>query len=124
MKPEEAVRRLWIVRLTKHYGCPISRLAVEYPKERVTSLKAIRDPARADSERTAAMPESSAQQSITPAMVCKFARTTRERMRLQRGGHRRDHLSALAQRVEVADKEVRIIGSNSHLLQTLAAAGA
>ena len=30
-KPEEAVRQLWIVRLTKHYGYPIGRLAVEYP---------------------------------------------------------------------------------------------
>jgi site-specific DNA recombinase len=39
--------------------------------------------------------------------------------------YRRDHLRALAQRVEVADREVRIIGSKSNLLQTLtAAAGA
>jgi type I restriction enzyme M protein len=30
-KPEEAVRQLWILRLTKHYGYPLSRLAVEYP---------------------------------------------------------------------------------------------
>jgi type I restriction enzyme M protein len=30
-KPEEAVRQLWILRLTKHYGYPVSRLAVEYP---------------------------------------------------------------------------------------------
>lgn len=30
-KPEEAVRQLWILRLTKHYGYPINRLAVEYP---------------------------------------------------------------------------------------------
>ena len=30
-KPEKAVRQLWILRLTKHYGYPINRLAVEYP---------------------------------------------------------------------------------------------
>ena len=55
-------------------------------------------------------------------MVRKFARTARERIRIDGGGYRRDHLRALAQRVEVADGEVRIIGSKSNLLQTLAAA--
>jgi hypothetical protein len=40
------------------------------------------------------------------------------------GGYRREHLRALAQRVEVADKEVRIIGSKTNLLQTLTAAEA
>jgi hypothetical protein len=68
------------------------------------------------------MLESSAQQSITPQMVQKFARTARERITIDGGGYRRDHLRALAQRVEVADREVRIIGSRSNLLQTLAAA--
>lgn len=36
---------------------------------------------------------------------------------------RRDHLRALAQRVEVAEGEVRIMGSKSRLLQTLVANG-
>jgi site-specific DNA recombinase len=31
-------------------------------------------------------------------------------MRTGNGGYRRDHLSALAQRVEVDEKEVRIMG--------------
>jgi hypothetical protein len=44
-------------------------------------------------------------------------------MRLPGGGYRRDHLRALAQRVEVHAGEVRIIGSKSRLLQTLAANG-
>jgi hypothetical protein len=48
--------------------------------------------------------EPSGQQAITPAMVRKFARTARERMRLQGGGYRRDHLRALAQRVESQTK--------------------
>ncbi len=55
-------------------------------------------------------------------MVQKFARTARDRIRIDGGGYRRDHLRALAQRVEVADREVRIIGSKSNLLQTLTAA--
>jgi site-specific DNA recombinase len=57
-------------------------------------------------------------------MVQTFARTARERMRLQGGGYRRYHLRALAQRLEVADREARIIGSKSNLLQTLTAASA
>ncbi len=91
-------------------------------KGRVASLKAIRDQAQADAARAVAMLESSAQQSITPQMVHRFARTARERIRIDGGGYRRDHLRALAQRVEIADHEVRIIGSKSNLLQTLTAA--
>jgi type I restriction enzyme M protein len=30
-KPEEAVRQLWILRLTTHYAYPLGRLSVEYP---------------------------------------------------------------------------------------------
>jgi len=90
-------------------------------KERIAGLKAIRDQAQADAERAQAMTESSSQQAITPQMVRKFAITARSRMRIDGGGYRRDHLRALAQRVEVADKEVRIMGSKSDLLRTLAA---
>ena len=63
-------------------------------KERVTSLKAIRDQAQADAERAVAMLESSGQQTITPQMVQKFARTARERIRIEGGSYRRDHLRA------------------------------
>ena len=55
-------------------------------------------------------------------MVRTFARAARQRIWLDSGGYRRDHLRALAQRVEVADKEVRIMGSKSELLRTLVAA--
>ena len=55
-------------------------------------------------------------------MVQSFARTARERIRIEGGGYRRDHLRALAQRVEVTEGEVRIIGSKSNLIQTLTAA--
>ena len=43
-------------------------------------------------------------------------------MRTESGGYRRDHLRALAQRVEVDAKEVRNMGSKSVLLRTLVAA--
>jgi site-specific DNA recombinase len=55
-------------------------------------------------------------------MVQTFAKTARERIRIDGGGYRRDHLRALAQRVEVADGEVRIMGSKGDLLRTLTAA--
>jgi site-specific DNA recombinase len=90
-------------------------------KERIDGLKAIRDQPRADAARAKAALESTAQQPITTTVLRKFAATARQRMRIEGGGYRRDHLRALAQRVEVADREVRIMGSKSDLLRTLAA---
>ena len=90
-------------------------------KERIAGLKAIRDQAQADTVRAKAMLESAAQQPITTTALRKFAATARKRMRIEGGGYRRDHLRALAQRVEVDDREVRIMGSKSDLLRTLAA---
>ena len=43
-------------------------------------------------------------------------------MRTESRGYRRDHLRALAQRVEVDAKEVRTMGSKSALLRTIVAA--
>ena len=77
-------------------------------KGRVTELKAIHDQARADAERA-----EGAQNLRSQA---------RRRMRAESGGYRRDHLRALAQRIEVDTKEVRIMGSKSELLRTLVAA--
>jgi hypothetical protein len=91
-------------------------------KDRIAGLKSTRDQAQADAERTVAALESAGQQTVTPAMVRKFAATARARIRITGGGYRRDHLRALAQRVEVAGGEVRIMGSKSDLLRTLAAA--
>ena len=90
-------------------------------KERLAGLKATRDQAQADTTRAQAALDSAAQQPITTAVLRKFAATARKRMRIEGGGYRRDHLRALAQRVEVADREVRIMGSKSDLLRTLAA---
>ncbi|GAB5378061.1 MAG: hypothetical protein AcusKO_45230 [Acuticoccus sp.] len=91
-------------------------------KERMAGLKALRDQAAADAERTQLALDSSGNQGVSPDMLKGFARKARERMRLDAGGYRRDHLRALAQRVEVADDEVRIMGSKSELLRTLVAA--
>ncbi|WP_234054169.1 MULTISPECIES: hypothetical protein [unclassified Xanthobacter] len=91
-------------------------------KERMASLKALRDQATAEAERTRLALDSSASQAVSPDMLAAFARKARERMCLDDGGYRRDHLRALAQRVEVADDDVRIMGSKSELLRTLVAA--
>jgi site-specific DNA recombinase len=91
-------------------------------RDRIESLKALRDQAQADAERAQATLDGSGQYAVTPAMVRKFARVARERIGIDDGGYRRDHLRALAQRVEVGDREVRIIGSKSDLLRALAAA--
>ncbi len=92
-------------------------------KERIATLKATRDQARTDADRASAQLDSATNRSITPEMVEAFAKTARQRMRLDGGGYRRDHLRALAQRVEVSEGEVRIMGSKGSLLQTLAAIG-
>ncbi|GAA4824015.1 recombinase family protein [Sphingosinicella ginsenosidimutans] len=92
-------------------------------KDRIDGLRAIHDQAKTDAERAQAMLESSGQQAVTSQMLKTFARTARERIRLAGGGYRRDHLRALAQRVEVAEGEVRIMGSKSRLLRTLVANG-
>ena len=60
--------------------------------------------------------------TLTPQALATFARQARKRMRDDKGGYRRDHLRALAQRVEVDEREVRIMGSKGALLRTLVAA--
>jgi site-specific DNA recombinase len=90
-------------------------------KHRVAELTAIRDQARTDAERAEDAIERIGP-SITPRALKTFARQARRRLRTESGGYRRDHLRALAQRVEVDEKEVRIMGSKSALLRTLVAA--
>ena len=90
-------------------------------KDRIAALKAVRDQAQADAGRATATLEG-AGTAITPALLRGFASAARARIRLPNGGYRRDHLRALAQRVEVAAGEVRIMGSKSDLLRTLTAA--
>src|SRR5439155_16149552 len=68
-------------------------------KDRIGELKATPDQARLDAER--------AEDAIERGGP--FARTARKRMRTDGGGYRRDHLRAFAQRVEVDQKELRIM---------------
>src|SRR5206468_2145094 len=88
-------------------------------KDRIAELKAIRDQARADAERA-----EDAIERLGPSIKSSqnVRQAARKRMRTESGGYRRDHLRALAQRVEVDAKEVRIVGSKSALLRTLVAA--
>ena len=96
----------------------IADLADPKLKDRIAELKAIRDQARADAERAAGELDRLGP-TITPDALKTFARTARRRMRTESGGYRRDYLRALAQRVEVDAKQVRIMGSKSVLLRTL-----
>jgi site-specific DNA recombinase len=91
-------------------------------KDRIANLKAIRDQATADAERLQVTLEGAGQETITPDMIGELSIAARAGLRMEGGGYRRDHLRAFAQRVEVADDEVRIMGSRSELLQSLAAA--
>ena len=86
-----------------------------------TELKAIRDQARADTERAEGAIDRLGP-TITTQSIKSFARTARKRMRTESGGYRRDYLRALAQRVEVDAQELRVMGSRSELLRTLVAA--
>jgi hypothetical protein len=90
-------------------------------KERIVGLNAIRDQAQTHADRAHAMAESTGQRAITPSVIQKFAATARKRLRID-GGYRREHRRALAQRVKVADGEIRIMGSKGDLLRALAAA--
>ncbi len=88
-------------------------------KERIGGLKVIRDQARVDADRAQALLDSPGQTAISPAMIRGFSQSARERIRASEGGYRRDHLRSLAQRVEVADDAIRIMGSKTELLRTL-----
>lgn len=91
-------------------------------KDRIANLKAIRDQATADAERIRMTLDGSGDRAVTPEMIDALSETARRSLRIEGGGYRRDHLRAFAQRVEVADDEVRIMGRKSDLLQTLVAA--
>ena len=99
----------------------VADLADPMLKDRIAELKATRDQARADAERAEGALDRIGP-AITPQALKTFARQARKRIRTKSGGYRRDHLRALAQRVEVDAKEVRIMGSKSVLLRTLVAA--
>ena len=98
----------------------IADLADPSLKERVAELTAMRDQARIDAERARTAIQN-AGQNLSPEHLRRMAITARHKMRGKDGGFRRDHLQALAQRVEVAEREVRIMGSHDELIRVLAA---
>src|SRR5450631_2043324 len=63
-------------------------------KDRIAELKAIRDQARADTERAEGATERQGP-TISPQSIKAFARTARKRMRTEAGGYRRDYLRTL-----------------------------
>ena len=91
-------------------------------KDPIANLKAIRDQATADAERIRMALDGSGDRAVTPEMIDALSQVARRSLRIEGGGYQRDHLRAFAQRVEVADDEVRIMGNKSDLLQTLVTA--
>src|SRR5690606_2894654 len=85
-------------------------------------LKAIRDSARADVERAEAK-DGNRPIEITPEMVRRFAAEAKRKLRTSDGGFSRHHAQNLAQRVEVSESEVRIVGSKPRLFDALLSAG-
>jgi site-specific DNA recombinase len=91
-------------------------------KDRIAELTATRDQSQADAERATAAVDRLGPE-ITPESLKRFALAARRKIKNEDGTYRRDHLRALAQRVEVVSKsEIRLMGSKTELLRTLAAA--
>lgn len=91
-------------------------------KSRITELTAIRDQARGDAERAVAHIEQISPE-ITAESLRVFALAMRRKLRNGDGAYARNHIRAVAQRVDVISKtEVCIRGSRTELLRTLTAA--
>lgn len=90
-------------------------------KARIYELKAIRDDLEGEATRTAAAVERMGT-ALTPALLRQFAKATREMLRSENGGYRRDLLKAVAQRVEITPEGgLRISGCKVELLRTISA---
>ncbi|CAH1679488.1 hypothetical protein BOSEA31B_14853 [Hyphomicrobiales bacterium] len=71
--------------------------------------KAILGRAMADAERIQLTLDSAGNQAVTSETLEDFSNAARGGLRMEGGGYRRDHLRTFAQRIEVANAEVRII---------------
>jgi hypothetical protein len=80
-------------------------------------IKYINDPS-AIRPYFAKIPSKTACHEEATTVLRKFAATASKRLRIEGEGYRRDHLRALAQRVEVADREVRIDGIEKRFAQS------
>jgi site-specific DNA recombinase len=113
-----------LIRLYKAIENGIADLDDPALEGRVAELSAIRDQARADAQRAEGAIERAGPE-LTEEKVKAFASAARKRLRKSDGTYRRDHLRAVAQRIEVIDKtEACIMGSRTALLKTLTAASA
>lgn len=89
---------------------------------RISSLKAARDQANADSERATALLESSGRKALSRELLEEFSARARTRLRSD-GKFRRDYLRSFAQRVEIHDRTIRIGGTRDGLLNAIMAIG-
>ena len=91
-------------------------------KARIAELNTIREQARGDAEGAMARITQTAPE-ITVDKIREFTAATRQKLRNDDGSYARNHVRAVAQRVEVVSKtEVRIRGNRSELVRVLAAA--
>jgi site-specific DNA recombinase len=91
------------------------------PKDRIAELTSIRDQAQADAARDGRRGAPWAGDHA--GQLAPAALAARRKLRNEEGTYRRDHLRALAQRIEVVDpSEIRIMGSKTELPRTLVAA--
>jgi len=110
-----------LVRLYEAIENGVADLGDPVLKARIDELVAVRSQARADADRAASAIER-AGPDLTEEKVKAFAAAARKRLRKSGGSYRREHLRAVAQRIEVIDKtEARIIGSKTGLLHALTA---
>ena len=90
-------------------------------KGRITELTTIRDQARGNAERAVAHIERISPE-ITVESLHAFALAAKKKLRHDDGTYARNHVRAVAQRVEVHSKtDVRILGTRTELLRTLTA---
>ncbi|MBS0222347.1 MAG: recombinase family protein [Proteobacteria bacterium] len=100
----------------------VANVADRSLKDRIAELTTIRDQARADADRTTAAVKRLGP-AITAESLQRFATAARRKLRNEDGTYRREHLRALAQRVEVIDpSRIHVMGSKTALLRTLVAA--
>ncbi|RRN66616.1 recombinase family protein [Caulobacter sp. 602-1] len=90
-------------------------------KDRMKELASMRDEARADADRAEAAIDRLGP-NLTPEKLRAFALAAQARLRAEDGSYRREHVRAVAQRVEVlSTKEIQIMGNRTDLLRTLVA---
>lgn len=91
-------------------------------KSRITELKTIRDAAIADIERAEGRGKEKPIE-INTEMILRFAGEAKRKLRTERGGFSRHYVQTFAQRIEVGEGEVRVMGSKPRLLKSLLSAG-